>query len=118
MSGVYIKNIRMPENCLDCPCCDNEFYECKAKYHFILPKDEYGAVLGNRPEWCPLVEIKPQHGRLIDADKLLQQYGKMVFTAKTDYAEGLRDVIADIMNAPTVIPADYGEENNEEQRAE
>ena len=51
----------------------------------------------------------PPHGDLIDRDELLSQYGGPIWTEKTDYAEGLRDVVADIKNAPTVIEAEEGE---------
>ncbi len=40
--------------------------------------------------------------RLIDANALISQYPKNVFTAQIDYAQGMRDVIDDIQNAPTV----------------
>ena len=43
-------------------------------------------------------------GRLIDADALIGQYNKFALTAQTDYAEGVRDVINDINNAPTIEP--------------
>ena len=51
------------------------------------------------------IEI-PSHGDLIDRDELLSQYGGPIWTAETDYAEGLRDVVADIKNAPTIIEAE------------
>lgn len=40
--------------------------------------------------------------RLIDADALLSQYKGNILTAQIDYAQGARDVIDDIRNAPTV----------------
>lgn len=40
--------------------------------------------------------------RLIDADALLSQYTGDIFTAQIDYAQGMRDVIEDIKNAPTI----------------
>ena len=42
--------------------------------------------------------------RLIDADALLSQYKGNILTAQIDYAQGARDVIEDIKNAPTVEP--------------
>lgn len=53
--------------------------------------------------------IEP-HGRLIDADALLSQYKGNIWTAKTDYAEGLRDVANDIKQAPTIIEAEEEQE--------
>lgn len=55
----------------------------------------------------------PPHGRLIDADALISQYAEIyrtdkgnIWTAKTDYAEGVQDVLADIKTAPTVVEAE------------
>lgn len=61
VAGILIKNRRMPETCFDCPCVDTEFGECKASYHLSLHKDEYGAVDGVIPGWCPLMDVsKPK----------------------------------------------------------
>lgn len=43
--------------------------------------------------------------RLIDADALLKNYiGGNILIARTDYAQGARDIIEDIIDAPTVEP--------------
>ena len=63
--SIYIKGMEMPTNCFDCPCVEAEFMECAAKEHLSLPKDEYGAALGEVPNWCPLIPV-PEHGDLID----------------------------------------------------
>lgn len=108
--SILIKGLEMPQSCWDCMfCLDFEFlfpYECAAaNKEFENGIDEYEH---SRPNWCPLIELPP-HGRLIDKDALLSQYGGMIITAKVDYAEGLRDAIQDIQNAPTVIEAEEGE---------
>lgn len=65
--GIYIKNMRMPTCCAEC-----EFINmsnilkkdiCNRTYKQI--EDEWV-----RAEFCPLIEIKEPHGRLIDADAL------------------------------------------------
>lgn len=38
--------------------------------------------------------------RYIDAEKLIEQYKGNILTAQTDYAQGCRDIIEDINNAP------------------
>ena len=48
--------------------------------------------------------------RLIDADALLSKYISNkykgnILTAQTDYAQGARDIIEDIIDAPTIEPA-------------
>ena len=40
--------------------------------------------------------------RLIDADAFLKKYKGNILTAQIDYAEGIRDVLDDIRNAPTI----------------
>lgn len=71
--SVLIKGMDMPESCMICP------------YHACLGAlmDEYGMLgaidevssrthnLNGRAKDCPLVEV-PKHGRLIDADKLME----------------------------------------------
>ena len=43
--------------------------------------------------------------RLIDADALLSKYiSGNILTAQTDYAQGARDIIEDILDAPTIEP--------------
>lgn len=69
--SIYIKGMEMPTNCFDCPCVEAEFMECAAKEHLSLPKDEYGAALGEVPNWCPLIPV-PEHGDLIDRDALMK----------------------------------------------
>ena len=103
--GIYIKGMEMPETCYECPCGDNEFYECMAtKGRISYHRDEYGDPDGERQEWCPLVYVPP-HGRCIDADAMMQQI---------EHDTPLSDVFEKTMRfylrtAPTIIPAEEGE---------
>ena len=105
----FIVPMEKPKRCGLCPCFHAEHpMHCQAvKAHkdkrIIAP---YGAPI---PDWCPLVEIPP-HGRLIDADKLLEK-------AYWDYNEATHDynnfkIVShyDIEDAPTVIEAEWSEE--------
>lgn len=70
MSGVYIPSMNMPDECQDCPFYvpPYQFYESPSWCHVLgKTKDD--------EEKCPLVEVK-DHGRLIDADALLQRFYK------------------------------------------
>lgn len=100
MSGVYIKGMEMPTGCSGCPI-DSDICTLWQE----LPPER---LRDTRPAECPLVTVPP-HGRLVDADALLSQYKGNVWTAQTDYAEGLRDVVKDIADAPTIIPAEEAE---------
>lgn len=74
--SVFIKGMEMPESCVLCRL------ECLYRIHNSTSRSEY----------CPLVEIKTPHGRLIDADDYFnKEYG---------------DARAFIDNAPTVIEAE------------
>lgn len=80
--GVYIKGMDMPTDCIFCPMFHGAWTMCS-----VLNKTT--GVRG-RPDDCPLVPV-PDHGRLIDADKIPERYVEV------------RDL------APTIIPAEEGE---------
>lgn len=101
--SVLINGMEMPPNCYRCPFCDYVSGRCDAaRENPYTPESRYE----KRADFCPLVPVPP-HGRLIDADALLSAYeGDLWLTARTDYAEGLRDVATDIKQAPTTIEAE------------
>lgn len=69
MSGIYIKGMEMPKNCLDCPCCD----DMGGAYCRPLQK-KLGLAFASlyKPDDCPLIEV-PKHGDLIDRDMVLEK---------------------------------------------
>lgn len=62
MSSVLIKGVEKPKRCVDCPIAFAGL--CSLR----LDKGRY--PLYNTPEWCPMIEIKEPHGKLIDAEVL------------------------------------------------
>ena len=60
--GVYIKGMKMPKNCIDCPFSDHEAW-ClipgDPKMRYYCPKEEIS-------EHCPLVEVPEPHGKLVE----------------------------------------------------
>lgn len=103
--SILIKDKALPKTCEECV-----FYGIDVESGCFLEKYYVIRRAGqDKPSWCPLVSVPP-HGRLIDADALLSQYTGYFWTAKTDYAEGLRDVANDIKQAPTIIEAEEVEE--------
>lgn len=102
--SVLIKGMEMPKRCLYCP-----FMISRDNDDCILQSDEANAKFNSWDDMkasCPLVEIPTPHGRLIDADKLLEK-------AYWDYNEATHDynnfkVVSeyDIADAPTVIEAE------------
>ena len=96
--GVYIKGMEMPAYCNVCPMqrTDNTgeltFCALTRKVTRWWMYDRYQSSEGH----CPLIELPP-HGRLIDADALMEnaQY------------KGKHDIVTayDIVAAPTIIEA-------------
>lgn len=102
--SILIKGMEMPTRCYTCPCADLEFYDCN-----LMPGTRIEQH--KRLDACPLVTVPP-HGRLIDADALVNKhFGKefltRVMTAdEDDLGTALVNVPLVINNAPTIIPAD------------
>lgn len=61
--SVLIKNMGMPNSCLDCPCSLNLFF-CRACGGKGIDQTgircEDGNIVITRPNWCPLVEIRDE----------------------------------------------------------
>ena len=98
--SVLIKGMKMPEYCDHCPF--DIWGTCAVDSDIICT---FPPV--TRASACPLVEVPP-HGRLIDADalfdKVFDYYGEDSETAENWMMQF-------ILRAPTVIPADKGEES-------
>ena len=96
--GVYIPGMEMPKRCGECPL---SLYP-----HSPCWKNGGALDWENRPSWCPLVPV-PEHGRLIDADALLEHMKKIHDKWKMGghYTPTTDDEIM-TMNMPTIIPAD------------
>ena len=96
--GIYIKGMKLPEDCLSCPLA------CPAYMDRSLACTQTGHIAdakhaeNERMQDCPLTEIPP-HGRLIDADALIMDRGIDTYAA-----------VFAVANAPTIIPAEPGVE--------
>ena len=113
--SIVIPNMEMPKSCCDCNFCilresifGEQYYECVAHKNI----DDYVKMniedVGKNHKTCPLVEL-PKHGRLIDADKTLdelREYLQSVLSHEPDIANRIYEIICD---APTVLEA--SEEN-------
>ena len=76
---------------------------CKATM-MIRPID-----CNSKPYWCPLVEGPTPHGRLIDADALLNLLDNCMFPSDMVTTSAVRMATNWIKDAPTIIPAEEGE---------
>lgn len=61
--SVLIKGMEMPTSCYYCGLTDTSFINCQALSPYRLLEDDCEE---RRPEWCPLVEIKTPHGKLVE----------------------------------------------------
>ena len=105
--SVYIKGMEMPERCYDCPFLDYEQGYCfatgkKSKLGWYENFIEVGGIKTRHPS-CPLVEV-PEHGRLIDADLMLNRFVEEVHDMDWVYETiDLPDMLGEM---PTVISSD------------
>lgn len=78
--GVYIKGIRMPNNCDVCRFGDwsnlHQTACCKLKDYRPCFSDYSKEYRTQRSTICPLVALPEKYGRLIDADALKKEYPK------------------------------------------
>ena len=71
--GVYIKGMRMPENCIKCPLQFGGWcYVSPPEIDERVAPTVDEAVEQGKPEWCPLVDLG-KHGDLIDRDKVISK---------------------------------------------
>ena len=95
--GVYVKEMTTP-------------YGWPRSCEYCTFKDQdwpgYCEVLESPVKWkdaCPLVPVKTPHGRLIDADALVDT------VYYTNISESVKEFIADLIGiAPTVIEEEEG----------
>ena len=107
--GVYIKGMKMPKSCWDCPMvsgyeiADEARTRCSTvRCRLTNTKRPVGEAIASD---CPLVPV-PQHGDLIDRDALMRHKGDCYDAdGHLLYAVGT----GNILRAPTIIPAEEGE---------
>jgi hypothetical protein len=95
MADILIRGMAMPENCIHCRFAVDGW--CYAYGKPNIPALEKAEV----SSFCPLVPIPEGHGRLIDADALLE---RLIKTSR------YFDLKFDIDAAPTIVPAEGGGE--------
>lgn len=97
--GIYLPNMEMPTSCSVCKLFSE--YGCP-----FIGAVGYALTRGERSNDCPLVEV-PQHGRLVDGDRLLSERMKRAYYHLPNGDTAIP--IIDIEHAPTIIPAEEGE---------
>ena len=120
--GIYIEGMKMPKTCCGCKMMiynpelvwDDNGIETVGAWVCLLTAE----LIDNtkREEHCPLIELPP-HGRLIDADALMD--GWMNLREATKYGNETKEQVShsystmmmyeiadEIEDAPIIIPAD------------
>ncbi len=94
--SILIRDMEMPTSCYECPV------ECEGDLCGIT---QGGCTWDERPPHCPLIPVPP-HGRLIDADALLQNHARAIDS------RGRTHIVSSqaIKNAPIIIPAEEATE--------
>ena len=109
--GTYVKGMETPTWCGECDFLsgliipDNEYHCCAPTNNTNYSLNVTDNVENwSRPDWCPLVEVPEPHGRLIDAEKLKNEYPH---DTDWDYPVNTNSYVCEsIDNAPTVIEAE------------
>ena len=104
MAEILIRNMEMPKTCRDCRFAVNAYGSLTEGKCAVLG---YGVTyLNKRCDACPLVAI-PEHGRLIDAEKLKETLMKSAYPEQSEwyFAESCQF----IDEAPTIVSASEGE---------
>ena len=82
--SIIVKGVDMPNRCIECPLCwhiqleDSPLliYACRKGMRPLYSHetaegvDEFCKM--QKPDWCPLGDVPTPHGRLIDADALIE----------------------------------------------
>ena len=104
---VYIKGMKMPTSCSDCPMCYDTM-ECTVAepiINFFQRRTGKFDFCTERHPRCPLVSVGP-HGRLIDADALIKE---LTLDDEDDNsgASLLMAIFIEVLKtAPTIIEAE------------
>lgn len=112
--SVIIKCMEMPQSCGECGFVQKGSQEFCG---LLLPEIKYSDNWSIRPDHCPLIELPP-HGRLIDADALMETFRERKRPTLSDGEDGSKErvryldfisTLQAIKDAPTIIAAEEGE---------
>lgn len=107
--SIIIRGMAMPGNCSNCFFCD-DWAKCQLlNLNNIFDYCKDGI---ERPAKCPLLPLPERHGRLGDLDRLFEVMGQDADRWIVDEVSMIEtdDVLDAIQNAPTIVPAEGGEE--------
>lgn len=100
--GVYIKGMEMPKSCYKCEIRRRDGMDivCPVAHERFSTADVN--ILEYRLDSCPLIPVPP-HGKLFDADAILQEATKG--EEPFDWIDK-NELLRLFFDAPTIIPAE------------
>lgn len=101
MADILIKDVKIPKNCDYCNADLAIAAHCIMVQRIVLPS-EYD--ISKRHPSCPLRDVPP-HGDLIDASKIVLEYGGLAKISPYDFAGTAKYFVKQIESQPVVIPA-------------
>lgn len=112
MPDIMIKGMVLPNCCFDCPVFD-DFCQERCGVTGTLMYGEIDFKRETLPD-CPLVPLPERHGRLIDADALINELQNLfdkrekdaMFSGNRKASVTWNDAIYRIKAAPTIVPAE------------
>lgn len=96
--GVYIKGMKMQKKCSWCM-----FSRFATKWYCNITLNCINDYIDSSPKDCPITDVPEPHGRLIDADALMNVY------IKNEFCSDMGDAMEVLDNFPTVIEAEGNE---------
>lgn len=105
--SLIIKGMEMPENCGECGFLRKLEKATPYTSQFWCCIDGKTVLKHEKSKYCPLVPLPEGHGRLIDADALLNNNG--VGTQIAGWGKMFHETA--IAYAPTIVPAEGGTDN-------
>jgi hypothetical protein len=122
--SILIKGMKMPTRCAECRLSTVHSFNDRPLCDVLVEYMSYGEWETKRLDNCPLVEVPP-HGRLIDADALMQEFDKAQRTMQQhgqeyscSFMSSSQEISTEwycvedmVENAPTIIPVSGGQEN-------
>lgn len=110
--SVFVKGMRMPENCIKCPMqFGGMCYVMPAEVDEsrVAPTVEAAWKQG-KPDWCPISEIHEPHGDLIDRDALISQMESDTEQMEEPIAKMFAyAAISDVKHAQIILEAEGSE---------
>lgn len=103
----------MPSKCQYCGLLryypENGNVWCSASNKLMMEQAWFEKIDIERPRWCPLIELPEKHGRLIDADVLIEELKSCHLPGAPYVDAGISIAVGKVCDAPTIIEAEEGE---------